>query len=92
MLGNDITGFPPLDPAIASFLKLPANKIELDARSHQQNIETGSGMLFGAGVKINYEDCKWVGVNVRAKVDFLAGFDAGFLKFDDSKAMEKNSE
>jgi len=85
MLGNDITGFPPLDPAIASFLKLPANKIELDARSHEQNIETGSGMLFGAGVKINYEDCKWVGVNVRAKVDFLAGFDAGFLKFDDSK-------
>ena len=85
MLGNDITGFPPLDPAIASFLKLPANKIELDARSHQQNIETGSGMLFGAGVEINYEDCKWFGVNVRAKVDFLAGFDAGFLKFDDSK-------
>ena len=36
-------------------------------------------------MKINYEDCKWVGVNVRAKVDFLAGFDAGFLKFDDSK-------
>jgi len=85
MLGNDISGFPPLKPEIASFLNLPQNKIELDARSNQQNIETGTGFLFGAGVNINFEDCKWFVVNIRGKANFLAGFDAGFLKFDDNK-------
>ena len=92
MFGNDIPGFPSIDPRIASFLGISVDKRKTDAMNYQANVETGSGMLFGAGVDISFEDCKWFGVNIRVKANFLAGFDAGFLKFSDQKRCNNGSK
>ena len=85
MFGNDIPGFPALNPHIASLLQVNDNKLQENAAEHMNYVANGAGMLFGAGVSIVAERCVWLIVCIRGKAEFYAGFDAGFLKFDDNK-------
>ncbi len=86
MLGNDIPGFPPLDPKIASALGISTNQNNQDANSYMKSVETGTGMLFGAGLGIDFDVCKKIiFVSVYAKASFNAGFEAGILDFGSGK-------
>lgn len=85
MFGNDIPGFPKLNPRIANLLQVNENQLQANASKDMNYVENGAGMLFGAGVQIKADKCVWLIVCIRGKTSFDAGFDAGFLKFDSSK-------
>lgn len=86
MLGNDIPGIPPLDPKVASALGISTNQNNLDAAGYMKNVETGTGMLFGAGLGLDFDVCKKIiFVSVYAKASFNAGFEAGILDFGSGK-------
>ena len=60
MFGNDIPGFPALNPHIASLLQVNDNKLQENAAEHMNYVANGAGMLFGAGVSIVAERCVWL--------------------------------
>lgn len=85
MFGNDIPGFPQINPDVARLLQLNPNQRQADVNQNMQYVANGAGMLLGANVQVKIDECKWVLVNIRTRCDVVVGFDAGFLKFDDAK-------
>ncbi len=85
MFGNDIPGFPPINPQVVSLLKISPNQRQADVNKNMQYVANGAGMLLGANVQVDINECKWVICNIRTKCSVVVGFDAGFLKFDEAK-------
>jgi len=56
------------------------------------NVATGTGMLFGAGLGLSFENCwRIVFVNVYAKASFDAAFEAGILDFGEGKKCKNGT-
>jgi hypothetical protein len=50
MFGNDIPGFPPINPQVVSLLQISPNQGQADANKNMQYVANGAGMLLGANV------------------------------------------
>ena len=92
MFGNDIAGIPPLDPNVAKALNISPTQNSADAAAYMGNVATGTGMLFGAGLGLSFENCwRIVFVNVYAKASFDAAFEAGILDFGEGKKCKNGT-
>ncbi len=85
MFGNDIPGFPPINPQVAQLLQISTSQRQADVNKNMEYVANGAGMLMGAGVHLQIDNCICIGLCIRTQANADVGFDAGFLKFPDAQ-------